>query len=819
MPRNSSGTYSLPSGNPVVTNTLIQSTWANSTLSDVGTAMTDSLDRNGRGAMLAPLKNIDGTAVAPSITFSSEGTLGVYRVSAGVLGIAAGGALVLSIAAAGLTFTSPLVLPIGSAAAPSLTFVSNTNTGIYSPTTNQVAISTSGVQRVLVDGTGALTVASGVLSLAAAGNNIVTASNAAGLLLFQTAGGSTRMTIDTTGHVLIGTTTATNNVRVGQLLGVVAIGAVGGASLTTYNATGTATTLDLQHSNGATDQSYTTIGAANFGLGSIVFRGSNGTGFGDGAVITGNSDAAWTGSSQPTYLIFGTTASGATATTERARIDSAGNLGIGGTALARLHVIAGDAYVYNGTNGANQGGALGFGIGTLAASAPMSLIKGALVNVAGSEQQGGIAFQTRPNGVAGQALTERLRIGDNGQSFFTGPSTGNGLVNISGTLAVTDATGSYLTQLTSTANLSTLSGFSASGQALAFSTAPNGGAATERVRIDLAGNVGIGTSGPAAKLDVRGNILALSVTAAAPLVTVQKADSGTPNQAGGALQLINLHANNTGRNADVVAGKIQWQFSQPTSGGAQDAASITVAADGAQSGANTQSYMAFGTTAVAGTTPTERMRIDSAGNVGISITPVAKLSIASASSTASTTTVWNNAFTVFGPQAGVTTGAAFAIGYNNSSDQSELLSLAPGTAWKPMRFFGSAFRFIETGSTTILDISSTGVISDGAANELGWKDIPQNAQTGAYVLVLADRGKSITITTGGVTIPSGIFSAGNVVTITNNSGSSQTITQGASTTVHQAGTTNTGNRTLLPWGIATMECIASNVFILSGSIT
>lgn len=150
MPRNSSGTYSLPSGNPVVSNTLIQSTWANNTCSDLGSSITDSLDRNGRGAMLAALKNIDGTAVAPALTFSSEGTLGLYRVAAGVLGIAAGGALVLSIASTGLTFTNPLVLPIGSATAPSVTFTSNTNTGLYSPGTNQVALTTNGVGALFV---------------------------------------------------------------------------------------------------------------------------------------------------------------------------------------------------------------------------------------------------------------------------------------------------------------------------------------------------------------------------------------------------------------------------------------------------------------------------------------------------------------------------------------------------------------------------------------------------------------------------------------------------------------------------------------------
>ena len=40
MSRNGSGTYNLPAGNPVVTGTAIASTWANSTLSDIATALT-----------------------------------------------------------------------------------------------------------------------------------------------------------------------------------------------------------------------------------------------------------------------------------------------------------------------------------------------------------------------------------------------------------------------------------------------------------------------------------------------------------------------------------------------------------------------------------------------------------------------------------------------------------------------------------------------------------------------------------------------------------------------------------------------------------
>jgi hypothetical protein len=48
MSRNGSGTYSLPAGNPVVTNTTISSTWANTTLADIATALTGSLAADGQ---------------------------------------------------------------------------------------------------------------------------------------------------------------------------------------------------------------------------------------------------------------------------------------------------------------------------------------------------------------------------------------------------------------------------------------------------------------------------------------------------------------------------------------------------------------------------------------------------------------------------------------------------------------------------------------------------------------------------------------------------------------------------------------------------
>jgi len=112
------------------------------------------------------------------------------------------------------------------------------------------------------------------------------------------------------------------------------------------------------------------------------------------------------------------------------------------------------------------------------------------------------------------------------------------------------------------------------------------------------------------------------------------------------------------------------------------------------------------------------------------------------------------------------------------------------------------------------NISTTGTISDSIGNV---RQLPINDQTSAYVLVAGDAGKTISITTGGVTLNSGIFSAGENITIFNNSGSSQTITQGGSVTLRQAATANTGNRTLAQYGVCTILCVASNTFVISGA--
>jgi hypothetical protein len=89
--RDSGGTYSRPTGNPVTTGTPITSTWANTLTADLATELTDSLSRSGKGPMLAPLKCTDGNATLPTLTFNNETNTGWYRITTNDVGLSIGG--------------------------------------------------------------------------------------------------------------------------------------------------------------------------------------------------------------------------------------------------------------------------------------------------------------------------------------------------------------------------------------------------------------------------------------------------------------------------------------------------------------------------------------------------------------------------------------------------------------------------------------------------------------------------------------------------------------------------------------------------------
>jgi hypothetical protein len=113
-------------------------------------------------------------------------------------------------------------------------------------------------------------------------------------------------------------------------------------------------------------------------------------------------------------------------------------------------------------------------------------------------------------------------------------------------------------------------------------------------------------------------------------------------------------------------------------------------------------------------------------------------------------------------------------------------------------------------------VSAIGAIADSKGDV---RSVPLNAQGGAYNLAATDNGKMINITTGGVSVLQNVFGSpfGQIISIYNNSNASQTITQGANVTLRLAGTAATGNRTLARYGVATLTCVASNTFVISGA--
>jgi hypothetical protein len=312
---------------------------------------------------------------------------------------------------------------------------------------------------------------------------------------------------------------------------------------------------------------------------------------------------------------------------------------------------------------------------------------------------------------------------------------------------------------------------------------------TERMRITSSGNVGIGTSSPGAKLSIIPSQSGANVSIGDSL------EGLAPGVTNGGAIYFGLGVTS----ASTPTGGIEASWG---SAGTLPQIHFGLTRDGAK-----HRYSAFyDATLRMYTSDVERMRIDSSGNVGVGTSsPVGKLDI------------------VTGTYRGYFDDAGGSLFRLNGV-------LANNSAYGPMGLNGSIVLF-QTGGTERARIDSSGNVGIGTASPASKLDvngairdskgdvrtIVQNAQTGAYVLVAADAGKHISITTGGVTVNTSIFSAGDAISIYNDSASNQTITQGASVTMYLGGTATTGNRTLAQRGICTILCVASNTFVISGA--
>ena len=149
MSRNSSGTYSLPAGNPVVTGTVIDSSDFNDTMTDLASALTDSLSRGGSGDMLVALKGFAGTVSLPGFAWAADPDTGFYNISANLMGVAVGGALISQFGAQGIQTGN------GTVSLPSQSFINEPDCGAYYIGANNIGYAIGGVKILDIKGAAA----------------------------------------------------------------------------------------------------------------------------------------------------------------------------------------------------------------------------------------------------------------------------------------------------------------------------------------------------------------------------------------------------------------------------------------------------------------------------------------------------------------------------------------------------------------------------------------------------------------------------------------------------------------------------------------
>jgi hypothetical protein len=93
--------------------------------------------------------------------------------------------------------------------------------------------------------------------------------------------------------------------------------------------------------------------------------------------------------------------------------------------------------------------------------------------------------------------------------------------------------------------------------------------------------------------------------------------------------------------------------------------------------------------------------------------------------------------------------------------------------------------------------------------------LPGQTKSTNYTLQKSDVGGHIAISSGSITVPAGVFATGDVVVIYNNAANSRSILRAAGVTMYWFEGSD-ANRTLLQRGLATLLCVGSNTFVISG---
>lgn len=143
---------------------------------------------------------------------------------------------------------------------------------------------------------------------------------------------------------------------------------------------------------------------------------------------------------------------------------------------------------------------------------------------------------------------------------------------------------------------------------------------------------------------------------------------------------------------------------------------------------------------------------------------------------------------------------------SSTSGLASKLAISGGTLTGALAGTTAAF----TGAVTALTLGdSKGADVRGA---------PLRNLTTATTLIASDAGKTMYLTgSGAPTIPAGVFSPGDMITLFNDAGGSLVVTQGGGLTMVLANSATTGNRTLANHGLVTLLFVSASYCVVSGS--
>lgn len=148
--------------------------------------------------IIGPYLTSNGTAAAPSFSFITDTDTGIYHIASDSVGISCGGVLRLTVNTTGVTAVGRVMVPDGAAATPGLRVTSEAS-GMYLSSANLLGFAVAGAAQASLDNTGILAAASGFRAAAggafAFGTNSQIQCSADGLLtLLNNAGtGFTRL--------------------------------------------------------------------------------------------------------------------------------------------------------------------------------------------------------------------------------------------------------------------------------------------------------------------------------------------------------------------------------------------------------------------------------------------------------------------------------------------------------------------------------------------------------------------------------------------------------------------------------------------------